>query len=208
MLERNNMKENKKGILTIVIRKGILESLVYGLKLSSDHLLSIIKIFFLKLRGYDIDYSVLLRGNDFFFQSVSGAIKISKNTIIGKGNRISAGGSGKILIGRNVLIDDSTYIMAHQRIEIGKNVKIAAFCFICDFNHKYGDRKLAIAEQGYETKPVVIGDNVWIGTHSIILPGVTIGRGSVIGAGSIVTRNVPANSIAVGNPAKIIKKIK
>lgn len=202
------MSKNKKGILATVGKKGLLESVVYASKLTSDHSLSLIKIFFLKLRGYDIDYSVLLRGSDFFFQSTKGAIKISEKSIIGKGNRISAGGNGKIIVGKNVLMDDSTYVMAHERIEIGKNVKIAAFCFICDFNHKFSDGKISVIDQGYDTKPVIIEDNVWVGTHSIILPGVTIGRGSVIGAGSVVTKNIPKDSVAVGNPARVVKKIR
>lgn len=201
------MKKNRVGILSIIVRKGAIESFVYAIKLSSDHFLSLIKIFFLRLRGYDIHYSVLLRGSDFFFQSTKHAIEISEGSVIGKCNRISAGGDGRVKIGKNVLIDDSTYIMAHERIEIGKNVKIAAFCFICDFNHKYKDKYLSVIEQGYVTKPVVIEDNVWIGTHSIILPGVTIGKRSVIGAGSVVTRNIPRDSLAVGNPVKIKKKI-
>ena len=58
-----------------------------------------------------------------------------------------------------------------------------------------------------EIKSVIIGKNVWIGTHAVILPGVTIGDRAVIGAGSIVTKDVPANSVAVGNPAKVIKNI-
>jgi len=59
----------------------------------------------------------------------------------------------------------------------------------------------------YHPKPIIVGDGCWIGGGVIILPGVTIGRGSVIGAGSVVTKSIPANSLAVGNPCKVIRKI-
>lgn len=194
-------------LFIIFKEKGTLETIIYGSKQLFDRSISHIKIFFLRMRGYDIDSSVLLRGNNFFFQSTKHAVNISKNTVIGKGTRISGGGKGKIYIRENVLIDDCTFIMAHEKIEIGKNTKIAAFCFITDFNHKFDDQTKILAEQGYATKPTIIGNNVWIGTHSIVLSGVTIGERAVIGAGSVVTKDVPAYSVAVGNPAKVIKKI-
>jgi acetyltransferase-like isoleucine patch superfamily enzyme len=188
--------------------KGLLETFVYGLQILFLKISSICKIFFLRFRGYNIDYSVLIRGNVFFFQSTKKAIIIAHNSILGKHTRISGGGKGKVTIGSNVLVDDFTYIMAHEKIEIGKDTKIAAFCFITDFNHKYEDRRKPLVSQGYETKPVYIGNNVWIGTHVVVLPGVTIGNGSVIGAGSVVTKNIPSHSIAVGNPARVIKSVK
>ncbi len=200
------MKTSIKNIFSVLKRKGIVESFVYSLELILIKLFSITKIFFLKIRGYNIDYTVILKGNNFFFQSVRAAINISKNSIIGKSTRISAGDNGKISIGRDVLIDDFTYIMSHGKIEIGDNSKIASFCFIIDFNHKYKDKIKNLVEQGYETNPIKIGKNVWIGTHVIILPGVTIGDRAIIGAGSVVTKDISSASIAVGNPAKVIKK--
>lgn len=200
------MKTSIKNIFSVLKRKGIVESFVYSLELILIKLFSITKIFFLKIRGYNIDYTVILKGNNFFFQSVRTAISISKNSIIGKSTRISAGDNGKISIGRDVLIDDFTYIMSHGKIEIGDNSKIASFCFIIDFNHKYKDKIKNLVEQGYETNPIKIGKNVWIGTHVIILPGVTIGDRAIIGAGSVVTKDISSASIAVGNPAKVIKK--
>lgn len=173
----------------------------------SCRLLSILKIAILNIRGYRIDYSVTLRGGNTFFQSVKDAINISNNSIIGRNTRISSGEDGKVFIAENVLVDDYTFIMAHESISIGKNTKIAAFCFITDFNHRFDDKKLSIVKQGYVVKPVLIGENVWIGTHCVILPGVTIGDRVVIGAGSIVTKNLPSNSVAVGNPARVIKHI-
>ena len=73
-------------------------------------------------------------------------------------------------------------------------------------NHNYIQKEKNINTQGYNTAPVKIENNVWIGACSIILPGVTINSNSIIGAGSIVTKDVPSNSIFAGNPAELIKK--
>lgn len=198
---------NIHNLRKILHKKGVIETSVYGLELVLFKINSILKITAFRLRGYDIDNSVFLKGVVFFFQSTLHAIRISHGCVIGKHVRLSCGQKGKIHIGANVLVDDFTYIMAHENIQIGKNTQIASFCFITDFNHKYDNTTIPLASQGYKTKPVVIGENVWIGTHVIILPGVIIGKGSVIGAGSIVTKNIPAHCIAVGNPARVIKVI-
>lgn len=92
-------------------------------------------------------------------------------------------------------------IRCTKSIKIGKNVFISHDVTIMDSDAHYIDYA------GYEeTKPVTIGDNVWIGTRVTILKGVNIGDGAVIGAGSVVTRDIPANCIAVGSPAKVIKE--
>lgn len=193
-----------KILLETFQRKGVVESIVYGSVKLWEKVFSYIKIIFLVLRGYRIDPSAILKGDNFFFQSKKRAIKIGKNTVIGKHTRISCGGTGEIHIGDNVLIDDYTYIMAHEKISIDDNSKIAAFSFITDFNHNFANSKLALVDQGYSTKRVVIGKNVWIGTHAIVLKGVTIGNNSVIGGGSVVVKDVSPNTVAVGNPAKPI----
>ena len=76
---------------------------------------------------------------------------------------------------------------------------------ILTHTHKIADITIPMGLQGSEVKPVTIGNDVWIGMRSIIMPGVTIGEGAVIGAGSVVTKNIPPYSIAVGTPAKVIK---
>lgn len=79
-------------------------------------------------------------------------------------------------------------------------------CFISGQSHHYEDISKHFLRQGIQTEQVVIGKNVWIGANASILPGVTIGDHSVIGAGSTVTEDVPAYSVVVGNPAKIVKQ--
>lgn len=117
-----------------------------------------------------------------------------------------------IQIGRNCQINDNVHIGAIKFIKIGDNVLIASKVFISDHNHGYygqddrHDSPLTIPKKReLSCKEVFIGDNVWIGEFVTILPGVTIGNGCVIGANSVVNKSIPPYSIAVGNPAKIIK---
>lgn len=92
-------------------------------------------------------------------------------------------------------------------ISIGKNVLIAPDVIMYTINHKFMDANKTIIEQGsMEEKPIIIGDDVWIGRRVMIMPGVTIGTGAVIGAGAVVAKNIPPYSIAVGNPIQIKKK--
>lgn len=197
---------NLRNTIRVLRNKGYLESIIYLIKTFLIRFFSKVKVIFLNLRGYNIDNSVILKGNNFFFQSTKYAVRISKKSTIGQHTRISAGGAGKVSIGESVLIDNFTYIMAHDNIEIGNHTKIASFCFIVDFNHKFKSKTKNLVEQGYDLKKIKIGSNVWIGAHVIVLPGVTIGDRAVIGAGSVVTRDVPGGAVAVGNPAKVIKK--
>ena len=80
---------------------------------------------------------------------------------------------------------------------------IASDVFISDYNHSHN---IAGKYTDISSKPVIIGKNCWIGEKVIILPGVTIGCNSIVGAGSVVTKDIAPNCIAVGNPAKVIKK--
>lgn len=96
------------------------------------------------------------------------------------------------------------YIQAFQGIHFGSNVEIAPGCRLIASNHDLEDFSKAMPSKG----PIEIGDNVWIGANCVILPSVKIGSNVVIGAGSIVTKNIPGDSIAVGNPCKVIKNKK
>jgi len=89
-------------------------------------------------------------------------------------------------------------------IQIGNNVLIGQGVSIHSENHNFKNAHQLIREQGISYKGVVIGDDVWIGSKSVILDGVMIGTGAVVGAGSVVTRSVPAYSLVVGVPAKVI----
>jgi acetyltransferase-like isoleucine patch superfamily enzyme len=111
-----------------------------------------------------------------------------------------------IIIGENCFIGNSTEFNISERISVGDNCLIASNCKFIDHNHGFSDLNKPIRLQEPKISPILIEDNVWIGANCIILKGVTIGTGSVIGAGSVVTKNVPPNEIWCGSPAKFSKK--
>ena len=109
-----------------------------------------------------------------------------------------------ISLGNNSGIGINAFLGSN--ISIGDNVMMGPECIIYTANHKFDDIKIPMNMQGFtEIDKVFIGDDVWIGGRVIILPGVKIGNGAIIGAGSVVTKDVPEYSIVAGNPAKIIK---
>jgi maltose O-acetyltransferase len=111
-------------------------------------------------------------------------------------------------VGKNSAWNWGCWINAMGGVKIGANVIIGPYCVIHSGNHNFDDLDKPIMFQGFTKKPVEIGDNCWLGASVIVLPGVRIGSGSVIGAGSVVTRNVPPNSVVVGNPARILRSRK
>lgn len=117
-----------------------------------------------------------------------------------------------IFVGKNCYIGMNCTLSDNNRIEIGDNVLIAGAVSIATATHstEVAER---VRQQGHApfttfSKPVKIGNNAWIGTNVTIIPGVSIGEGTTIGAGSVVIRDIPANCVAVGNPAKVIKHLK
>jgi acetyltransferase-like isoleucine patch superfamily enzyme len=111
---------------------------------------------------------------------------------------------GEIVIGDYCLISPGVRISAEQSIRIGDDCMFAANVYISDSDwHGIYNRIRPFRC----SKPVVLENNVWLGEQVIVIKGVTIGENSVIGAGSVVTKSIPANSIAVGNPARVIKSI-
>ena len=117
------------------------------------------------------------------------------------------GKDGSLTIGDHVGIS-GTAIVCHERVTIGDHVKIGMNCVIYDTDfHDLDYRKRAMIPEDYSgvvTKPVNIGNHVFIGAHTTILKGVTIGDKAIIGAGSIVTKSIPAGEIWAGNPARFI----
>ncbi len=110
--------------------------------------------------------------------------------------------SGKIEIGHGAYINRYTMLDAHEGIHIGRDVMIGPHCYITDGNHGLAPGA-SVKSQPMVARPVTIEDEAWLGAHVTVLAGVRIGRGAVIGAGSVVTRDVPADSIAYGSPATV-----
>jgi maltose O-acetyltransferase len=109
----------------------------------------------------------------------------------------------RLLIGDGTFVNYGTSISAHQLVSIGRQCLLGHYTLILDNNEHDTERHYMLPP----SDPVVIGDHVWIGSRSVILPGVRIGHHAVIGAGSIVTKDVPARSVAVGNPARVVRSL-
>lgn len=142
-------------------------------------------------------------GNNFYFSSgdsvnpiasnLQGAIYLENGAILNIGNNVGM---------------SSTRMWIHDSITIGNNVKIGACVLITDTDvHPINYIKRRTLNNGVKSAPIVIEDDAWIGAHCVILKGVTIGARSIIGAGSVITKNIPADCIAAGNPCKPIKKL-
>lgn len=111
-----------------------------------------------------------------------------------------------ITIGNRVAINDGAYITSMFGIIIGERTSIGEYVSIRDYDHRWNDPKVAIQDQGYVGGPIKIGNDCWIGRGVFVKGGVTIGDGSIIGANAVVTKDVPAWCVAVGNPARVIKR--
>jgi acetyltransferase-like isoleucine patch superfamily enzyme len=113
-------------------------------------------------------------------------------------------GVGDVSIGERSIIGIGNVIIGP--VDIGNNVMLAQNIVVSGLNHGYEDISAPPKDQKVNTKPIQIKDNVWIGANCVITAGVTIGKHSVIGAGSVVTKDIPDYCVAVGNPARVIKK--
>lgn len=174
--------------------------------------------FFNFKKGVSLGKNIRIKGFPIIFLDNSGSILIEKNVLLNSSNfgyHINMHSPVKlmadrpnaiIIIGENSRIHGSC-IHAYKRIRIGKNCLVAANTQIIDGNGH--DLCLDNPSQRINTigeaKEINIEDNVWIGANCIILPGVTIGEGSVIAACSVVAKDIPPRCVAAGNPAKIVK---
>ena len=113
-------------------------------------------------------------------------------------------GVGDIVIGHHTRIGVCNTIIGP--VTIGDKVNLAQNIVISGLNHNYEDVSKSISDQGVITKVVIIENDVWIGANSTILAGVHIGEHVVVGAGSVVTKDIPRYTVAIGNPAKVIKR--
>lgn len=141
---------------------------------------------------------------------------IGKGFTTGPGCRIEAFSENKevtLTIGENFQMNDYVHITAMKSVIIGNNVLFASKIYISDCSHgsyagnKHDSHPESIpAQRPLSYAPVVIEDNVWLGEFVSVLPGVTIGKGTIVGSNSVVSRSLPPYVIAVGSPAKPIKK--
>lgn len=155
-----------------------------------------------------IRFPIEIRGRKF--------IDFGVNLTTGIGCRFEAfsnvGEEKHLIFGDRVQVNDYVHISAMDKVKIGNDVLMASHIYISDNSHGFYKGELqSTPEQppimrSYYIAPVVIEDNVWIGEGVVIMPGVVIGKGSIIGANSTVTKSIPPACIAVGQPARVVKK--
>ncbi len=142
------------------------------------------------------------------------SIRIGSQSIIGPRVSISAGmapgqemvSDPVVSIGDRTVIGQGSYIVGHFCIEIGDDIQTGPYVYITDQNHSYEDPDVPIGRQWPIESTVRIGSGSWLGAGVIVLPGSTIGRNVVVGAGSVVKGDLPDHCVAVGSPAQVVKR--
>ena len=144
-------------------------------------------------------------GSDFLRHVYWSALGVT----LGEGVRLSAAvkikGPARLQIGADAKILNRVTLDARGGLSIGRDTLIGFESVILTSSHRFKDLTLPVRRQGMENRPVRIGEDVWLGARVIVLPGVTIGDRAIIGAGSVVLKDVAALAIAAGNPAKLIR---
>jgi acetyltransferase-like isoleucine patch superfamily enzyme len=135
-----------------------------------------------------------------------GRLEISEMTYrLGSGIIVRASNGGVVKIGKQVTLRRFITLHAFERIEIGDYSRIGEMVTIRDHNHFSELADAPGDSKGFQSAPVIIGKNVWVGVKVTMMPGVTVGDNAVIGANAVVTKDIPANAVAVGIPAKVIR---
>jgi acetyltransferase-like isoleucine patch superfamily enzyme len=135
-------------------------------------------------------------------------IKLANLVRLDRGVDLKAHHGSQLSIGEHTYIGPYTCISGYGKIEIGKDCLIASHTSVYGHNYNFEDSTKKIREQGFNYKGIKIEDDCWLGSGVKVLDGVTIGKGSVIGAGAVVTKDIPPYSVAVGVPAKVINSRK
>jgi len=124
------------------------------------------------------------------------------------GDRTDVGLEPEVVIGDGTSMAGLCVVSAARSIRIGRKVLFARNVYVADHGHAFADSRSAVLDQGLrDVRPVVIGDGAWLGQNVFVGPGVTIGAGAVVGANSVVLSDIPARSLAVGAPARVIRTL-
>ncbi len=135
-------------------------------------------------------------------------LEIGAGTLLEPHVWLTAPGEARIRIGSESFLNIAVMVASVELVEIGDHCMFANGCFVTDGAHRFDDPDKPVPWQGFTTKgPTRVGDNVWCGANVVITSGVTVGERCVIGAGSVVTSDLPPHTIAAGAPAKVLKQI-
>ena len=141
-------------------------------------------------------------------------IHIGAHSIVGPYVSLSAGmapgqemvSDPVVRIGDRTMIGRGSHIVGHFSIDIGDDIQTGPYVYVTDQNHVYEDPDMPVGRQWPVEKAVSIGSGSWLGAGVVVLPGARIGRNAVIGAGSVVNGDVPDHAVAVGSPARVVKR--
>lgn len=140
-----------------------------------------------------------------FITRGDGTIHVGRKTWLSEGVHLCS--EGKLVIEAGVFVNRDVMIVALNAIRIGSASSIAERVSIRDHDHRFSDVQKRIGDQGYDTAPINIVGDCWIGCNAVVLKGVTIGQHSVVGASAVVTRDLPPFCVAAGVPARVIRKL-
>lgn len=130
---------------------------------------------------------------------------LEDEVIINRNCMVQAKGGG-IRFGRRTTVGSNSVVVSTAGVELGEAVMTAGNCYISAGAYRVDGEPAAIMDQdAYSDGPIVVGDGAWLGTGTVLLDGVTVGRGAVIGANAVVNKDIPANSVAAGVPAKVLR---
>jgi acetyltransferase-like isoleucine patch superfamily enzyme len=134
---------------------------------------------------------------------LDGKVTVGRGCVLDRGMSIEC--RGTLTIGAGTIAGHHCTIGVVDRVEIGENCLIAEMVSIRDHDHRFENPDVPIRRQGFVSAPVIIGKNVWLGAKVTVLKGVRIGDNCIIGANAVVTKDIPANAVAVGVPAKVVR---
>ena len=137
-----------------------------------------------------------------------GRLEIGPNTLLEPGCWLTIAEQGRLEIGSGTFLNMGCMVAVHRRVTIGDDTMLANNCFVSDAAHRFDDPDTPVTHQGFTSKgPTTIGSSCWFGVGCVVTDGVTIGDRCVVGANSVVTRDLPSGVIAAGAPAKVLKEI-
>lgn len=133
-----------------------------------------------------------------------GSVRFGRFVWIGDGTKIRCH-EGEVAIGDKTVLGQECTITAYQRVRIGEQCIVADRAMFIDFDHSVAEVERPIRAQGIYKRDVEVGSNVWVGYGACILRGVRVGDNAIVGSGAVVTRDVPANAVVAGIPARVIR---